>query len=41
MTEVCSWPKGREKAVTVGANEITTGRNIKQRKKSVSSELAK
>lgn len=41
MTEVSSWPKGREKAIMVGVNEITAGRSIKQRKKRVGSELAR
>lgn len=35
MTEVCSWPKGREEAIMVGVDEITAGRSIKQRKKLV------
>jgi len=35
MTEVCSWPKGREKAIMFGVNEITPGRSVKQRKKRV------
>lgn len=41
MTEVCSWPKGREKAIMVGVNEINAGRSIKQRKKRAGSELAR
>lgn len=41
MTEVCSWPEGREEAIVVGVSEITAGRSIKQRKKRVDSEPAK
>lgn len=41
MTEVCSWPEGREEAIVVGVNEITAGRSIKQRKKGMDSEQAK
>lgn len=41
MTEVCSWPEGREKAVMVGVNEITAGRSIKQRRKRAGSEAAR
>lgn len=41
MTEVCSWPEGREEAIMVGVNEITAGRSIKQRKKRADIEAAK
>lgn len=41
MTEVCSWPEGREEAIVVGVNEITAGRSIKQRQKRMDSEKAK
>lgn len=34
MTEVCSWPKERKKAIMVRVNEITAGRSIKQRRRS-------
>lgn len=40
MTEVCSWPEGREEAIVVGVNEITAGRSIKQREKRADSEPA-
>lgn len=33
MTEVCSWPKGREKAIMLGVNEITPGRSITRGKR--------